>query len=370
MRHPTCKAYAWGIFLSLPFINLTVASAASDDKPWRFEFVNKETRAICDKAESIAIPANDAPSIGEKASLNGCSSNDLYFGIGAAKNFLAARKCAYVQREQSSDADDSGNLRGPSVLMMIYANGFGVPKNLDLAIKFACETGGSAAELNGRIAHISALQKDPSGATLPGCEGKSTNLPFAYCHGEVDVCDDITSGYMMGVCAAIASDAHQQSELAKLNEAIRNWPPTHRAVFEKLRQTAKSYFENHARHEIDLSGTARGQFYIEERDKLEGEFRNRIVSFEEGRLPAYSAEQFSRADKSLNDTYAKTLKKRFSDLSQINGAGIRETQRSWLPYRDAWVEFAAIHYPELGSDSIKTLLTTERTNLLREIPSD
>lgn len=40
--------------------------------------------------------------------------------------------------------------------------------------------------------------------------------------------------------------------------------------------------------------------------------------------------------------------------------GIRTTQRSWLRYRDVWISFGAIHYPQVSADSWKAWLDKER----------
>jgi hypothetical protein len=62
-------------------------------------------------------------------------------------DFERARKCAFTRAEPSPD----GVMGGAEILIMVYANGQGVPKNFELALRFACTLGGAGAEISGRL---------------------------------------------------------------------------------------------------------------------------------------------------------------------------------------------------------------------------
>ena len=49
---------------------------------------------------------------------------------------------------------------------------------------------------------------------------------------------------------------------------------------------------------------------------------------------------------------------------------IKKTQREWILYRDAWVEFMRIHCPDINENSIKTILTEERAEQLSDFTPD
>lgn len=82
--------------------------------------------------------------------------------------------------------------------------------------------------------------------------------------------------------------------------------------------------------------------------------------------PAGGWEDFRRADAALNASYGKLMK---ADLSQstVTPGGVRETQRAWIKYRDAWVQFGTVKYPRISADTWRTTLTRTREAMLREV---
>ena len=120
------------------------AKAEGDD------FVGSDVQAVCDKAVNVQVPVNDIPTDADQAALKNWLSADSYYGNGVKTDYTVARKCAFNERASG----DESLFGGSRILMMIYANGYGVTKNLDLAIKFACESGGSAAKVERRVHHF------------------------------------------------------------------------------------------------------------------------------------------------------------------------------------------------------------------------
>ena len=55
-----------------------------------------------------------------------------------------------------------------------------------------------------------------------------------------------------------------------------------------------------------------------------------------------------------------------SGWGTVNKDGIRTAQRAWLRYRDAWLAFARIRYPQLNADSLRAALTEKRTASLQQ----
>jgi uncharacterized protein YecT (DUF1311 family) len=352
----------------LPFLALCLLIASApvlaEEAAWRDSLVSKSAREICEKATNAPLPAADEPTASEIAGLKNCSSRDLYYGVKVPQDYAAARKCAFIERSARKDGDFTFEIAGPAVLMMLYANGDGVSKNLGLALKFACEAGGAPAEIDARLAHIETLERSPNGKGLQGCERTDAkNTP--YCKGVLDICDDITSGAMSGVCASLRSDIDEQKAAAEFSKITQTFTPAQTALFAALEEKARKYFDAHASNEIDLSGTARGEFYIEARDAMMRGFRRDVVEMEQGKAPQETPATFIAADRKLNEVYAKTLKQTFDGT--ISKDGVRNTQRAWLPYRDAFVQFAASRYPNVSADSVKTLLTRARTNTLEKI---
>lgn len=364
MLHDILRRPLLTFAFSLPALVAASAATAAEEAPWQSDMVSKSVREICEKATKTPAPASDEPTASESADLKNCSARALFYGVKVPQDYAAARKCAYAERSAKKNGDFTFEIAGPAVLMMIYANGDGVPKNFDLAMKFACEAGGAPAEMDARLAHIESLKQSPTGQGLQGCE-KPASAQRPYCHGVLDICDDITSGAMGGVCASLQSDIEAQKTAADFARITGKFTPAQAAMFAKLDAAARKYFEAHASNEIDLSGTARGEFFIEERDAMLKAFRDEVAAFESGKAPGPAPVSYVAADKKLNDVYATTLKRSF--YGTINKNGVRDTQRAWLPYRDAWVAFAASRYPNIPADAVKAFLTTQRTRALEKI---
>jgi hypothetical protein len=75
-------------------------------------------------------------------------------------------------------------LEGAVTLAMLYANGYGVPRNYALAIRFACEVGsaGGSNETE-RLGRLEALRdgKLPAGVTFDLCDQHMSGAMSAYC---------------------------------------------------------------------------------------------------------------------------------------------------------------------------------------------
>ncbi|HST75140.1 MAG TPA: hypothetical protein VLJ20_07190, partial [Acetobacteraceae bacterium] len=94
------------------------------------------SQAICRGLRRVSPPPADRPNRSEAAALKGCNSEALYYGIGRPADPVRARQCAFLERGVWQGPP---NLSGDTVLMIIYANGVGATRNLDVAISLACQ---------------------------------------------------------------------------------------------------------------------------------------------------------------------------------------------------------------------------------------
>lgn len=302
----------------------------------------------CEQFKDLPVPAADQPSPQDRRALQGCSSEALYYGIEQAAAPENARKCAYLEREQGDDKVFGGS----AMLMTIYANGRGAERNYELAIKFACalENGAAPAEMEGRIDNLITKKE-------------------AHWNGDdFSLCDDITSGYMMGMCEAHWDQLKAQERQEKAQALMAGWSTAERKAFEeKVRKAADAFFELRTDNEVDQSGTGRVAFYIAERRSLEEKLLKMLELLEQERFFVFSARQFQQADNELNTVYKKIHRiKNFNDgYGTITQDGIRQTQRAWIVYRDARVDFATLKY-KVTPESMKTHLTQERTEMLKD----
>lgn len=302
----------------------------------------QDWKRICEEVKNTSFPPKDRPGQGEAKPLEKCASADLYFGFDRPADPVKARLCAYVELDQGDDLVFGGS----SILMMIYANGKGAERNLDLAIKLACTIDGAPAEVEGRVEHLAKLRQEK-------WKGDDFSL-----------CDDITSGFMQGHCASLSERFVEAKRKKRLSGLTSKWAEKDRKAFDVLSNTLEKFITSRTENEVDLSGTGRGAFMIEEESALREAFLSAVEKFEHGELPRFSSEQFAQADKELNTIYSKLQKTKDPSWGTVTADGIKQAQRAWLKYRDACVVFGQQKYPKTSADSWKTWLTRDRIKML------
>lgn len=310
--------------------------------------------ALCVAVAKVPIPAKDRPNASDRKRLSACVSTTLYFAAASARDFRDARLCAFLER----DASAPPLLGGAHVLMMIYANAKSVPRNLDLARRFACEVY-VGTERDGQLAGIAefAKSRDPA--------------------DELRLCGYFNSGFMMGECGKMHLNAAKVGNARYLRKLQAGWPPAKRRAFAVLHSTANDYFEARMYNEIDNSGSARGQLIADERMTLNSNFLEQLDTFESGTLPRTEPEALALAETALSAAYKVAIEfatpKSADEPAGTNGSvtpkGIQRTQEMWQRYRDAWADFAAAHYPGATRKAFLLWQTRERTALLRGEPS-
>ena len=327
--------------LGLLLISLIAPTSAADQWPYEAE---------CRKWADVPIPQQD---IGTAPA--DCDTRSLYYGEdghGRGQDDAAARHCAYRARATG----DQDVFSGSGMLMMLYANGQGVARNIPLAKRFACEYEGAPAEVEDRLAHLDAIASGTDKALL-------------------DVCDDITSGMMGGVCAARDADFARVIRSQRWAALQANWTPAQHSALAALHKAADAYFDSASRAEEDMGGTARGALAVDAYEQLDIALLRDVERFETGARPDEKATDFTAADKALNAAYRRTLaaldaskkENAFGEYGTIRSEGVRETERLWLRYRDAWVAFAATRYPDTAANAWRAWLSRVRAEALSEI---
>jgi uncharacterized protein YecT (DUF1311 family) len=241
-----------------------------------------------------------------------------------------------------------------AVLMMLYANGYGVARDTDRAIHYACSLEYVAkAEMEGRVGHLAS--------------GDDRGKPF-------DQCDDITSGAMGAVCAELRETQDRRVREARLERAVRSLPAAGRAAFAKLRVAAESYARAGV-EETDMQGTAAAMFATQHEAWRREEFMQAVLDTIDGKLAPASSTDFAERDHELNQLYQDVMAApsahpdepdRIGD-STIRHAGVRMAERAWLAYRDAFLAFGASLPGGADATAISAVLTTQRIAQLRKV---
>jgi uncharacterized protein YecT (DUF1311 family) len=296
----------------------------------------------CLRVRAKEPPVRDVAPASEMAALKGCDAGDLYYDTKSmsaptSADWRKVRSCAFATKDTT-------------VLTMLYANGSGVAKDLKLATKYACSTSSAIAEMAGRVENLGGRMS-------------------AGQHKDFDFCEDITSGYMQGMCAGIYERQQEKGREVRLTALVKNWPGKDQATFKTLRNALIAFAEHRGRDETDASGSARGAQATEASAAELDRFMMDIKNFEAGKLPAFTSAEFDKLDQRLNTVYQTFM--RVPNLSEtmigtIKQVDVKKTQRAWLVYRDAMVAFGAARYPKVTAAAWKALLTERRIKQLSE----
>lgn len=237
-----------------------------------------------------------------------------------------------------------------NVLVMAYANGRGITFNPDLAMHFACMMEDAApAEMDGRIAHLAQIKEG----------NKKTSF---------DICDDITSGYMMGWCSSIDQRLEDVKRNKKINDLVSQWTAQEQLLYQQVRKTAEVYIRDHSMNEIDLSGTARSAFAINAQLNLNQRLFELLQKVNRCETPLMTIKQYEEMDKQLNNIYKKLMADTSSfQYTTVTKEGIKKTEIAWIQYRDAWIQLARVKCPKISAESWQVLLIQDRIKLLNEI---
>lgn len=310
-------------------VDLAKAAAPSGDR----------AQTICESVRHVELPPRDRPTAGEVMTSIDCRSVNLYFGIGAPADPIAARKCAYREME-AIERPENPILSGAGLLSMVYANGRGVPRNIDVAVKLACSEG---------LGYCAQTLSDLKTAPRPAAD--------------FTVCDCV--GNTHGFCAGPAEQHEAQTRAAKRAELSAQWAPNQKAALARLEHAAKFFFEARERNEVDLTGTARADMQLEERASLENGFMAALERFETGEIPPSSERPSLEARNAERRTFAAAQKS--LPCGTIRSAGVRRTEEAWQGYVAAWAAFASLEYPTVPVELFKGWLADERRRMLEPL---
>ncbi len=119
-------------------------------------------------------------------------------------------------------------------------------------------------------------------------------------------------------------------------------------------------------NEIDLSGSGRAAFELNEEGKIHDQFLANLEALAKGRV---GGENFRITDVRLNTEYKALIAERTKEgpSGTVTVAGIRETQRVWIKLRDQWVQLVKAAFPDVTAEQIETLLTKQRIAQLKNV---
>ena len=178
---------------------------------------------------------------------------------------------------------------------------------------------------------------------------------------------------MEGACADVAEKSAKAKRNARLKAISSGWTAEAKQLFQTLQQAERAFAEAHSGKEIDLSGTGRAAFSIEAEGKVHDQFLADLERLVKGNVPAASEVDYKNADAKLNTSYRALVVERGKESKEermpgsVEVAGIREAERVWIKFRDAWVAFGSVANPGVSKEQVGTWITRQRVEQVKGI---
>ena len=146
----------------------------------------------------------------------------------------------------------------------------------------------------------------------------------------------------------------------------QRWTTQQKQAFSVLEKAKTDFFVARGGEEIESAGAARQAFQIEELQRREDLFQAFLERLEKGQGIKSTRSDFQAADRDINLVYRQIQERRDLDNGAVTRSNIQDVQRLWTIYRDAWMAFAKVRYPDVPQDAVAATLTLERISMLRK----
>jgi uncharacterized protein YecT (DUF1311 family) len=172
----------------------------------------------------------------------------------------------------------------------------------------------------------------------------------------------------------------EEAMFADLNRSMATQSTEEQKAFADLIQSFKRF--RTLQLDIDMKGCGGGngcgEILESAKARLNFDFLKMANGFEKEDSPSFSAADFAKEDASLNSAYANVIKINFPETALGEDdctsspqpcpsiGEFRQTERAWLRYRDAWVTFGPMRWPQINAVSWRTYLTRQRTRQLQD----
>ena len=287
-------------------------------------------------------PAADHPTAAEEKSLAKCSSLDAYYGLGEAADPVKARKCAFAEIDRGS----TFALGGKAILTMVYANGKGVPRNYDIALKMACTINDAPGDAAGRVYELNRMKR---------AKGES----------RFDICSHSAGHDLYEQCAILSARFDKVDRDKQMEDMIASWSAADKKAFRTFWTEAEKFSKVQASNAINLEST----FEVQEEVFWLNHIVDSLKQFEGGDLPKSSADEEKKAQEAEAAAYTKSQNGDKTQWGTVTREGVKTSEEEWHRYENAWIAFGKQRYPKVTEDSWKTWLDQERAGMLAKAMS-
>ena len=245
-------------------------------------------------------------------------------------------------------------------LAMIFANGWGVKRDYDAATWFLCRTEDIAPyELWSMLGHIETMRKAEKPADLL-------------------YCDHVVSGSGQLYCEQVAAARREEERPDRIAKLKQKLSAEAAGAMDALVETLEVFAEAESGLKVfGEGGTGYAAIAVQEQLRVREEQLAAIERLANARAPGCVPEALKAADAALNESYRQARAVppecfRCSDPKVEWTATLRDAQRAWIRYRDAWTAFYVVRWDgKAKSEVLKTevlcALTRERSAQLDRI---
>jgi len=326
----------------------------------------------------LEVPEADKPTLAQAASARApCSSFDLYYGSYEPGRFTKARWCALAtlgmlhggvdpERTRTVQSAATGGATDPELdeadgltLLMLYANGEGVVRNRKVAQTLACQYAFDSpqAASNQMPALLHSLGSGQSFRLCGEDQGPQGRSVWYAC-AMLQAGKTVREANSREAAILIASSPPERSAWRAVEKA---WADLSSARVESFGAQCSG-------------GTGCGVMSAQDNLHMEQSWLAKLKVIHSRELPSGlpDATEFKSLDIALNQVYrdqiteanvypAADVQDASSDLARKE----RTTERAWIQFRDAWVSYAALHWPRVPADRWRAWLTAEWTGTLQ-----
>lgn len=282
----------------------------------------------CQSVGTVRIPIEDRVNEEEKKSLTSCDAEVLYYGNQLEINQKKTLQCAIATKDYG-------------VLMMIYANGYGVKKNMDLALHFACKVDREYFSISELVNELILMAKKNTKKTID-LYGYLV-FPLANLH-LIDLISRI--------------DKSEQDNYAQ--NLIHNFTTQERGLYEQIKKSEVKFINLHNESDMESRADIKEQEEVRLK-RLSVVFLKQMATCQ---IHEYGKEDYLKVDKILNSRYqdkiAEFQKNESAEYARFLVDRLKKTEREWIHNKYLWEQLGQLRCPQINPYTWSTILTRER----------
>ncbi|MFN8770288.1 MAG: hypothetical protein ACK5Z5_03355 [Neisseriaceae bacterium] len=345
----------------------------------KISVLNAKENQICNRVSKLQFPKNDLPTAKDREALKGCNARNLYYGINTHINYTKARKCALIEFLSNTSSDDFDLFDTANILVMVYANGEEVKRNIDLATKVACSKYNNNSMLGLDIQYIQNLKKYP-------VSKRSYDVYYDFCiknkaeliwEGNSSIDDPADQDWhaLPGMC----NDFETDMQSSNVNDLLKNYSVTQKKELNQLLEKFADFADQQVSTEIHGTDTGGSSEYnrnmeldkVERAISLKGDLILSLTQFEQGKFPTGSEQDYKKALGQLNnlDHKAKAAFNQYKKMDimiNLDWNSEIEVQKQWSQWTKDFIKFANMRYPKLPNYIWNLWLTQQRSTQVKD----